>query len=785
MRQKDPKPTKGVAKFTLALKRGALLDDRYHIEELLTDSSSFALTYLATDTSVEDASRGPVAIKEFLPRIFVGRARDGRTVKPHSPADATEFARSLRRFVHEGKILVDISSRSLVRVQRCLESNGTGYLVMDVDQGMPLTSALDEASGRIAARDAVALILRLLEPLERLHVEGVFHRAIAPDAVTVTESWEPTLHGFSARRHVQGQAPELAPGFAAFEQYASNNVGPWTDVYGCAALLYHLVTGVVPPTAIDRVAGKSLPPASAHVPDLSPSLSLAIARGLSLLPEQRPHGIAEFRKQLESASAEPVNPQTAALVVGSALEAQHVMSFNDVEVDDPIALELAAGGRLVLPRDGEEVAPRFQRVFGKLAERARESVRSVMPEARMMDLRSVIPNGASLETHNQAVDPGEVHTSVVVPIDVREDELPPIHLEPNLTRAPLVPVDNVDRFAERDAGLVPAMDPLELQSRLSEMHRSDVRRKATRYVTASVLTVAVLGSAYGTLTYRRTPDVPRSRAATTATKPSPTPQTAAPIKVVSAGVPATKNSSAQLQGALTDSESGPANGAGRNRPAPAASDKKASVATVASKDSKPVEKTAPPVIAPTPPATTPKPPTTQPVLTSKSVGAAPAATPKSVAAAPAGIRKWWASWFSKPRTARVVTTPKPAASLPTAPKAPAPRVTAPQSTAPQRVTVSPPAKPDKRTAPVDVLSDVEGRLASGNEEAEIGLYSLARRIYHDAMVVTDAALSKYSQSDTLRSIRTSLNQADQRALRACQAENETLRKSGRATIPCD
>ena len=126
MRQKDPKPTKGVAKFTLALKRGALLDDRYHIEELLTDSSSFALTYLATDTSVEDASRGPVAIKEFLPRIFVGRARDGRTVKPHSPADATEFARSLRRFVHEGKILVDISSPSLVRVQRCLESNGTG-----------------------------------------------------------------------------------------------------------------------------------------------------------------------------------------------------------------------------------------------------------------------------------------------------------------------------------------------------------------------------------------------------------------------------------------------------------------------------------------------------------------------------------------------------------------------------------------------------------------------------------------------------------------------------------
>jgi hypothetical protein len=780
MRQKDPKSTKGVAKFTLALKRGALLDDRYQIEELLAESSSFGLTYLATDTSAVEASRPSVAIKEFLPRIFVGRARDGRTVKPHSPTDATEFARSLRRFVHEGKILVDIASPSLVRVQRCLESNGTGYLIMDVDQGTPLTSALDDAGGRIAARDAVAFILRLLEPLERLHIEGVFHRAIAPASVTVTDSWAPTLHGFSARRHVRGQALELEPGFAAFEQYASNNVGPWTDVYGCAALLYHLITGEVPPTAIDRVAGKSLAPISAHVPDVAPSLSLAIAHGLSLLPEQRPHGIAEFRKQLGAASVERVNPQAASVVVGSALGAQHVMDLNEVEVDDPIALELAAGGRLVLPRDGEEVTPRFQRVFGKLAERARESVRSVMPEARVMDLQSMIPNAAPLETHDQVVDPAEVQKSDVVPFGVPGGELPPIHLEPELRRAPLVRVNQTEPFGEQGRGLVPAMDPLELQSRLSEMHRSDVRRKATRYVTASVLTMAVLGSAYGTLTYRRTPDVPRSRAATTATKPSPTPQTAAPSTVASPGVSATKNSSAQLQGALSDVEPPPAKGA-RNLPAPAVSDKKAGVSSVASNDSKSAEKKGPPATgrtpsttASTPPATSPRPPTTLPIV-----------TPKSVSEAPAAPSRWWARLFSKPASTRLGTTPKPAASVPAATKATTPLVTRPQSVAAHPVTVSSSAKTDKRTVPVDVLSDVEGRLASGNEEAEIGLYSLARRIYHDAIRVTDAALSKYSQADTLRAIRTNLNQADQRALRACQAENDSLRKSGRATIPCE
>jgi hypothetical protein len=477
-----------------------------------------------------------------------------------------------------------------------------------------------------------------------------------------------------------------------------------------------------------------------------------------------------------------------------------VTGFNDIEVDNPIALELAAGGRLVLPREGEEVAPRFQRIFGRLAERARESVRKVIPEARVMDLRNKIPNGASLETHNQAVDPGEVDRSEVVPIDVREDELPPIHFEPQLARAPLVLVDQVERPAERDAGFVSTMDPLEVQNRLSEMHRSDVRRKATRYVAASLLAVAVLGSAYGTLTYRGTPDIPRSSAAAPAAKPRPTSQTATPDKVMSGGVPDPKNSSAQLQGALSDVESAPAKGAGRNPPPPAVSDKKRSAAAVSS-DSRSAAKSAPPPTTPTPPATKPTPPATTPTprattptppatnptppaATTKPPPTQPVVTSKSVAAAPAPARKWWANLFSK-RSTRLVTTPKPAASPKPTPKAAVPPVTTPHPAARQPVTVSPPAKPDKKNVPVDVLSDVEGRLASGNEEAEIGLYSLARRIYHDAMVVTDAALSKYSQSDTLRSIRTQLNQADLRALRACQAENDTFRKSGRPTIPCE
>ena len=767
MRQKDPKSTKpDAAKFALALRRSTVLADRFQIEKLLADSSSFALTYLATDTSADDATHATVAIKEFLPRIFVGRARDGHTVKPHSPADATEFTRALRRFVHEGGILVDTASPHLVRVQQCLETNGTGYLVMDEHQGRPLPTALAEAGGRIPARDAVALILRLLEPIERLQVESVFHRAISPEAVNVTESWQPILHGFSARRHVQGQALELAPGFAAFEQYASNNVGPWTDVYGCAALLYYLVTGVVPPTAIDRVAGKSLPPASAHVPDLSPSLSLAIARGLALLPEQRPHGVAEFRKQIESVSVEPVSVLTASLVVGSALEAQHVAGLSDVETDDPIALELAADGRLVLPRDEQAVVPRFQRLFGKLAERARDSMRSVLPDAsRAIEVRSEMADADSIDVRSEIADANPMEVRSEVPnadpvedrrptplaalVEMRSDEAAPTVLEPELVRAPLVRLAQSECPAPRSTAAVPVLDPTELQSQLVALYRSDARRRATRYAIASVLTLAVIGSTYGALANRHTPDVPKPRVATTTARPNAGSQAAVPNKGMSAGVLAVDKNAAQLQGALSDGESAPAKSSDRNSPERAKNDK-TTTAPVVSKDSKPTVKTAPTAAVSKPPATQPvavsKPATTQPVAASKPPATQPVVT-------------------SKPPATKSVAASKPAPTPP--------------------VSVPAPTKTDKKTVPVDVLSDVEGRLESGNEEAELGLYSLARRIYRAAMVVTDAALEKYSGADTLRTIRAQLNQADQRALRACQAANESFRKQRRPTVRCD
>ena len=54
----------------------------------------------------------------------------------------------------------------------------------------------------------------------------------------------------------------FTPGYAAAEQFTSSKLGPWTDIYGLAATLYHAITGQIPPSAIERILKDTYQPLS-------------------------------------------------------------------------------------------------------------------------------------------------------------------------------------------------------------------------------------------------------------------------------------------------------------------------------------------------------------------------------------------------------------------------------------------------------------------------------------------------------------------------------------------
>jgi hypothetical protein len=101
----------------------------------------------------------------------------------------------------------------------------------------------------------------------------------------------------------------LTPGYAPFEQYHRKGVqGPWTDIYSCAALLYQMITGEIPPEAPERADLDELRPPGRLVPGLSPQVAQAILTGLALKPRERPQTIQEFQSLLTRRDGGPTPP---------------------------------------------------------------------------------------------------------------------------------------------------------------------------------------------------------------------------------------------------------------------------------------------------------------------------------------------------------------------------------------------------------------------------------------------------------------------------------------------
>ena len=98
----------------------------------------------------------------------------------------------------------------------------------------------------------------------------------------------------------------LTPGFAPYEQYhRRGEQGPWTDIYACAATLYTLVTGRMPPDALEREKDDSLPAPQTVRSGLSPAFSAALVKAMSTDPHRRPASVEEFQALLRSRSAAP------------------------------------------------------------------------------------------------------------------------------------------------------------------------------------------------------------------------------------------------------------------------------------------------------------------------------------------------------------------------------------------------------------------------------------------------------------------------------------------------
>ncbi len=294
-------------KTAAPLPAGTLLaNGRYQLQQVL-GQGGFAITYLALDTQLKRT----VAIKELCPQ---GCIRDAHNQVAPITLPPDQFAQIRQRFVEEAQLVAQLNHPGIVRIYDVFQQNNTGYMVMEYLHGETLGAKLKRAGGVLPVDEAVDYILQVCDALEVVHRAGYIHRDIKPDNIIHCADGRLVLIDFGAARHfVANQTATytvmLTPSYAAPEQYSSaGRLDPRTDIYGLAATLYHLVTGVPPLPALDRTSGFDLPPPHLVEPEVGEALSDAILQGLAMRMDERPASVAEFAQLINEALEEDLQP---------------------------------------------------------------------------------------------------------------------------------------------------------------------------------------------------------------------------------------------------------------------------------------------------------------------------------------------------------------------------------------------------------------------------------------------------------------------------------------------
>ncbi len=295
---------------------------QYRIEAVL-GAGGFGITYKA----VHDALQTRAAIKEYFPIEWSYRDRDDVNVMANTQgalptSEAGEdvcYAWGLERFLNEARILAQVNHPGVVRVRDFFEANGTAYIVMDYEDGEPLSQTLQRE--KTLPEDQVRRLLNdVLPALGAVHAQGYLHRDLKPANLYRRSDGRTILIDFGAARQALGQRSKnvtsvFSPGYSPIEQYMSEGkgYGPWTDIYAVGAVLYHCVTGTAPIEAPARAFDDPLKPAEdVAAGRYSPVLLRLVDRSMAVRPERRFQSIAQMQEAL-NAPAEDEGDRTVKL----------------------------------------------------------------------------------------------------------------------------------------------------------------------------------------------------------------------------------------------------------------------------------------------------------------------------------------------------------------------------------------------------------------------------------------------------------------------------------------
>lgn len=268
------------------------LAGRYMLNGLISKGG-----YAAVFRGVDHHLSRSIAVKVLLP------SRTTTTEREH--------------FLREARIAAMLDHPNIAPVLDYGQDGPSVFLVMPLYMAGSLRTRLASANGPLPATETVHNFHQLADALYYAHTRPrpVIHRDIKPENILIhQENYRLVITDFGIARALEpgtrvGQTITVrgTVGYMAPEQ-TSGVVDPRSDEYGCAIVLYEMLTGyhLVDP------GGGAIPPPSTLNGELPVALDAVVLRALALRPVDRYADMLEFMHHFDVACYSPVGVHFAA-----------------------------------------------------------------------------------------------------------------------------------------------------------------------------------------------------------------------------------------------------------------------------------------------------------------------------------------------------------------------------------------------------------------------------------------------------------------------------------------
>ncbi len=275
----------------------------YRIERLL-GSGKLTAVYMGSHVAQEQQ----VMITTFLlPTEFSSQARE------HFRA----------RFLHDGASLTHLQHQHILPFYAAGEEYGYPYLVTPFVKENSLASVMN-THPRFKPEHALVLVKQIADALDYAHSQSIFHGALIPSSILLTEKQGVRIAGFGFTHLLSMQGiepysqpnahlynvvgtPLCPPVYMAPEWLHGAVVDARTDVYALGVLLFQLLTGTLPfpqaqsvETALQTI-DQPIPSVAALCSDVPAGLDLIVQQALESNPKQRFQSAGNLARAFERA----------------------------------------------------------------------------------------------------------------------------------------------------------------------------------------------------------------------------------------------------------------------------------------------------------------------------------------------------------------------------------------------------------------------------------------------------------------------------------------------------